>query len=118
LSPEPTLTTKKRKTENSTKKQIPNKNIRLDDSTLFSGLWNFNENMLPQYCPNNLNFNCSQSGVNNELLNNLPSENLELYIFKHIIDEDLIQHIVDETNKFYHFLANNTVLSKHSKLGK
>jgi len=74
--------------------------------------------MLPSYCPNILNFDSSHSGVNNDLINNVPSENLELYIFKHIFDEDLVQHIVDETNKFYHFLVNNTVLSKHSKLGK
>jgi len=90
-SPEPTLTAKKRKSANSTKKQIPNKNIRLDDGTLFSGLWNFNENMLPQYCPNNLNIDCSQSGVNNDLINNLPSENWKLYIFKHIFDEKLLK---------------------------
>jgi hypothetical protein len=109
LNPEP----KKRKIPISTKKQIPNKNTRLSDGTLFSGLWNFNENILPQYCPNNLKFDSSNSGVNN-----VPSENLELYIFKHIFDEDLVQHIVDETNKFYHFLVNSTVLSKHSKLGK
>lgn len=115
---EPEISIKKRKMPVSTKKQIPNKNTRLSDSTLFSGLWNFNKNMLPQYCPNNLNFDSSHSGVNNDLINDVPSENLELYIFKHIFDEDLVQHIVEETNKFYHFLVNNTVLSKHSKLGK
>lgn len=30
----------------------------------------------------------------------------------------MVQHIVEETNKFYHFLVTNTVLSKHFKLGK
>lgn len=71
--------------------------------------------MLPQYCRN---FDSSHSGVNNDLINNVPQKKLELYIFKHIFDKDLVQHIVDETNKFYPFLVNNTVLTKHSKLGK
>ncbi|KAL4111932.1 hypothetical protein QTP88_015798 [Uroleucon formosanum] len=105
-NPEPAISIKKRKMPVSIKKQIPNKNTRLSDSTLFLGLWNFNKNMLPH----------SYSGVNNDLINDVPSENLELYIFKHIFDEDLVQHIVEETNKFYHFLVTNTVLSKHFKL--
>jgi len=45
------------------------------------------------YSPNNLNFDSSHSGVNNDIINNVPSDNLELYIFKHIFDEDLVQHI-------------------------
>ena len=56
---EPTINIKKRKRKMpvSIKKQIPNKNTGLSaDGTLFSGLWNFNKNMLPQYSPNNLNF--------------------------------------------------------------
>lgn len=59
----------------------------------------------------------TQSGV---IINdfNLTSDNLELNIFKQIFDENLVQHIVEETNKFYHFLVKNKVLSKHFKLGK
>lgn len=72
--------------------------------------------MFPPYCSNNLNFDCLQSGVNNDLNNNLPLEHLKLHVFKHIFDEDRVQHIVDETNKFYNFLVKNSVLSKHSKL--
>lgn len=77
--------------------------------------------MVLQYSPNSFHFDNSQSGIDNDLINNLDSESSEykeLNIFKQIFDEDLVQHIVEETNKFYHFLVNNKVLSKHSKLVK
>lgn len=105
--------TKKRKLSNTRITQLPNKtkkNLSSIDTYLFSGHWNFNENMVLQYSPNSFHFDNSQSGIDNDLINNLDSESSEykeLNIFKQIFDEDLVQHIVEETNKFYHFLVNN-----------
>jgi len=39
-------------------------------------------------------------------------------IFKIIFDEHLVQHIVDETNKFFHYVIKNLVIKQHSKLNK
>jgi len=70
-SPEPIVSIKKRKIPVSTKKQISNKNTRLSDGTIFSGLWNFNENIL--YCPNSLNFDSSHFNDNR---NQIPGDRL------------------------------------------
>jgi hypothetical protein len=39
-------------------------------------------------------------------------------IFKIIFDEHLVQHIVDETNKFFHYVMKNLITKQHSKLNK
>jgi len=58
----------------------------------------------------------SQCGVNKHFIDDLAIDFTELDIFKLIFDEDLVQHIVEETNKFYYFLVNNKLLKQHSKL--
>lgn len=85
---------------------------------VFSGQWNFNEDACSKFIPKKFNFNDSQSGVNLDFIDDLPPEFSELDIFKMIFDEHLVQHIVEETNKFFHFIMKNKVLKQHSKLKK
>jgi len=85
---------------------------------VFSGQWNFNDDVYSKFIPKKFNFNDSQSGINLDFIDDLAPEFSELDIFKMIFDEHLVQHIVEETNKFFHFIIKNKVLQQHCKLKK
>jgi len=94
---------------NITKKNVNKNNT---PNQVFSGQWNFDENVCSEYVPTQIKFN-DASGVNVDVLDDLSPEFCEMDIFKIIFDEHLVQHIVDETNKFLHY-----VKKQHSKLNK
>jgi len=104
-------------TSNSAMKRtkIPKKRKK-DLSQHFSGSWNFNEEQNSNYKATSFDFDTSQCGVNKHFIDDLAIDFTEFDIFKLIFDEDLVQQIVEETNKFYYFLVNNKLLKQHSKL--
>ncbi|KAL4113798.1 hypothetical protein QTP88_017371 [Uroleucon formosanum] len=87
------------------------------DSNTLSSQWNFDENVCSEYIPTQIKFN-DASSVNVDVLDDLSPEFCEMDIFKIIFDEHLVQHIVDETNKCFHYAIKNLVTKQHSKLNK
>lgn len=71
----PTCSANKRSKNQNTPKQV------------FSGQWNFNEDVCSQYVPKKINFNDAQSGVNLDFIYDLAPEFCELDIFKIIFDK-------------------------------
>lgn len=102
-----------RNRNNITKKNV-NKNT---PKQAFSDQWNFDEKVCSEYVPKQIKF-IDASGVNSDVLDDLSPEFCEMDIFKIIFDENLVQHIVDETNKFFHYVMKNLVTKQHTKLNK
>jgi len=76
------------------------KNVNTPEQ-VFSGQWNFNEDVCSKYIPKQFHFNDAQSGINLDFIYDLAPDFSKLDIFKMIFDEHLVQHIVEQTNKFF-----------------
>jgi len=82
---------------------------------VFSEKWFYDDNAINSFEHKKFDFDDSNTGVK---LDDLPSPLTEYDIFKTVFDEDLVQHIVDETNKFYHFVISNKEITVNSKLNR
>lgn len=82
---------------------------------VFSEKWFYDDTAINSFEHKKFDFDDSNIGVK---LDDLPSPLTEYDIFKTIFDEDLVQHIVDETNKFYHFVISNKEITINSKLNR
>lgn len=81
----------------------------------FSEKWFYDDTAINSFEHNKFDFDDSNTGVK---LDDLPSPFTEYDIFKTVFDEDLVQHIVDETNKYYHFVISKKEITVKSKLNR
>lgn len=82
---------------------------------MFSEKWFYDDTAINSFEHKKFDFDDSNTGVK---LDDLPSPFTEYDIFKTVFDEDLVQHIVDETNKYYHFVISNKEITVKSKLNR
>lgn len=81
-----------------TKKNIRNKNTRPNvDFSRFTKNWCYSDSENELYTPNIFPFSATP-GLIDPLL--FSSDNIELDFFTHFVDESLVNHIVEETNRY------------------
>lgn len=80
---------------------------------MFSEKWLYDQRAVDSFETKEFNFDVSNSGIN--LPDSVPIT--EIDIFKAVFDEYLVQHIVEETNKYYRFIVStNKDIKVRSKL--
>jgi len=80
---------------------------------VFSDKWIFDKTSLSNFQPKHFLFDSLNSG---SMLEDIPENFKEIDIFKAFFDEHFVDHIVEQTNKYFKFIIINFTLKKKSKL--